>query len=85
MDDKIRRVRCGTRKCTGFIDTRVSTVPKTADGNWQFQCSICRFWSLTSAMGVVKGTSRDSFDLERLPNSLRLPFPVTRESPGGGV
>jgi hypothetical protein len=67
----------------GFVDIQVSGVPKTADGNWQFQCPTCHFWNLASSMGVVKGTSREQFDLERLPNSLRLPFPVTRESNGG--
>ena len=82
MNDKIRRVRCGTPKCTGFIDTQVSTVPKTREGHWQFQCGVCRFWSLLSDTGMVRATSRDQFDLERLPSSLRAP--VTR-SPVGGV
>lgn len=84
MSDKVRRIRCGTKKCTGFIDTQVSTVPKSKDGNWQFHCSLCNFWSLASADGGVKATSKEQFDLERLSTSLRLPMSVRRE-PAGGV
>jgi hypothetical protein len=84
MGDKIRRVRCGTKRCTGFIDTNVSTMPKSAEGNWQFHCNVCGFWSLLSETGMLKATSRDEFDLQRLPTSLRAPFPVTR-GPAGGI
>jgi hypothetical protein len=83
MNDKVRRIRCGSKKCVGFFDTRVSTVPKSADGNWQFHCPICNFWSLASMDGLVKATSREQFDLDRLPTSLRLPPRITREPPGG--
>ncbi len=81
---KIRRIRCGTRQCTGFIDTQVSTVAKTADGNWQFHCAVCQFWSLASSEGMVKATSREQFDLEHLPNKLRLAHTPTH-GPSGGV
>lgn len=83
MQDKIRRVRCGTPKCSGFVDTRVSTEPKSKEGNWQFECPICHSWSLLSEVGMVRATSREKFDLERLPSSLRNTFPVRREPPGG--
>lgn len=83
MDDKVRRIRCRTKKCAGFLETKVSTVPKTVDGNWQFHCATCGFWNLASASGMVKATARVEFDLERLPTSLRLEHPVTREPPGG--
>jgi hypothetical protein len=84
MDDKIRRVRCGTKKCTGFVDAKVSTIPKSKDGNWQFQCPICNFWCLLSDTGMVKATSREQFELDRLSPSLRSAHSVTR-SPVGGV
>jgi hypothetical protein len=83
VHDKVRRIRCGTKKCAGFIDTQVSTVAKSADGNWQFHCSTCDFWNLASATGMVKATARSEFDLEHLPTSLRLERVVTREPPGG--
>ena len=84
MDDKIRRIRCGTPKCTGFIETKVSTTPKSKEGNWQFYCAVCRFWNLLSETGSLKATAPQEFDLEHLPHSLREPFRVTRY-PGGGV
>ncbi len=84
MDDKIKRIRCGTKKCTGFIDTRLSTQPKTKDGNWQFHCPVCNFWSLLSESGQMTATSKEPFDLERLPTRLRVPYQVTR-SPDGGT
>ena len=83
MQDKIKRVRCGTPKCTGFLDTRVSTEPKARDGNWQFQCPVCNQWSLLSDVGMVRATSRDKFDLERLPSNVRFNSTVKREPPGG--
>jgi hypothetical protein len=84
MAGRIRRLRCSTKKCTGFIDTNVSTTPKSKDGNWQFHCSVCGFWNLLSETGMMKATSHDEFDLQQLPSSLRGPFAVTR-SPSGGV
>jgi hypothetical protein len=84
MADKIRRVRCGTPKCSGFIDTNVSTMPKSEEGNWQFHCAVCGFWSLFSEAGMMRATSRDEFDLTRLPPGLRGQLSFTR-SPGGGV
>lgn len=83
MHDKIKRIRCGTKKCLGFVDTNVIGEPKSSDGNWQFHCATCSFWSLASADGVVKATSREPFDLERLPTHLRVNQTVRRESPGG--
>jgi hypothetical protein len=83
VNDKIRRIRCGTPKCAGFFDTRISTVAKSADGNWQFHCTSCGFWSLASATGMVKATARDAFNLDQLPSSLRFEPRVTREPPGG--
>jgi hypothetical protein len=62
----------------------MSSVPKTADGNWQFKCPICNYWNLASSDGMVKATSREEFDLEMLPTNLRRPPMVTRE-PSGGV
>jgi hypothetical protein len=82
MDDKIRRIRCTTRKCAGFVDTRVSAEPKNRDGNWQFLCPICKRWNLASDV-MVRATSPEQFDLERLPPSLRFPLSVKREPPGG--
>jgi hypothetical protein len=84
MGGKIRRVRCSTKKCAGFIDTNVSTTPKSKEGNWQFHCPVCGYWNLLSETGMMKATSREKFDLEQLPTSLRTPFPVTR-GPSGGV
>jgi hypothetical protein len=84
MGDKIRRIRCGTKKCTGFTDTNVATTPKSKEGNWQFHCGVCGFWNLLSESGMMKATSRQEFDLQQLSMSLRSPFPVTR-SPTGGV
>ena len=84
MVGQIRRIRCSSRKCAGFIDTNLSTTPKTADGNWQFHCTVCGFWNLLSESGMMKATSREQFDLEHLPTRLRMPFPVTRE-PSGGI
>jgi hypothetical protein len=83
MGDKIQRVRCGTPKCTGFIDTNISKTPKSHDGNWQFHCRVCGFWSLLSESGMMRATSRNRFDLEHLPLSLRAQS-VTR-GPTGGV
>jgi hypothetical protein len=83
MSEKVKRVRCATKKCAGFLDALVSTVPKTTDGNWQFQCPVCTYWNLAARDGAVKATSREQFDVERLPTSLRLPTVVTREPPGG--
>ena len=84
MAGKIRHIRCSTRKCTGFIDTDVSTTPKTKEGNWQFHCPVCKFWNLLSETGMMKATSTEEFDLHNLPTRLRAAFPVTR-SPSGGV
>jgi hypothetical protein len=83
MDDKIRRIRCSTRKCVGFLDTRVSTEPKSRDGNWQFLCATCNFWNLAAANGVIKATSNERFDLDRLSYSQRTPTVIRREPPGG--
>jgi hypothetical protein len=60
------------------------SVPKTADGSWQFKCPICNYWNLASSDGMVNATSRERFDLERLPTNLRGPQMVTRE-PSGGI
>lgn len=84
MDEKIRRIRCVTKKCAGFIETRISTEPKTREGNWQFQCSVCTFWNLAAADGAIKATSKTQFDLANLSTQLRLPTHVRRE-PAGGV
>jgi hypothetical protein len=84
MAGKIRRVRCSTKKCTGVIDTNVSTMPKSKEGNWQFHCPVCGFWNLLSESGMMKATSREEFDLQRLPTSLRGSVAVTR-SPSNGV
>ncbi len=84
MADKIRRIRCGTPKCSGFIDANLSTIPKNSDGNWQFHCAVCGFWCLFSAAGMLRATSRDQFDLTRLPHGLRSQLSITR-SPDGGV
>ncbi|HEY2744612.1 MAG TPA: hypothetical protein VGL86_08315 [Polyangia bacterium] len=84
MDEKSRRIRCVTKKCTGFIETLISAEAKTRDGNWQFQCGVCRFWNLATADGTVKATSRQPFDLGNLSAQLRLPTQVRRE-PAGGV
>jgi hypothetical protein len=81
--DKVRRIRCGTKKCAGFVDAQLSEVAKSVDGNWQFECSICKFWSLASDTGQVKATSKERFDLDRLPTALRLSPFVTRVPPGG--
>jgi hypothetical protein len=81
--DKISRVRCGTKRCAGFVDTNLAKTLKSRDGNWQFQCSSCQFWNVVSKAGTVTGTSRDAFDLDSLPNNLRLGYPVKREPPGG--
>jgi len=83
MDEKSRRIRCVTKKCAGFIETRVSAEPKTRDGNWQFQCSVCSFWNLATADGAVKATSKQPFDLANLSTQLRLPTQIRREPPGG--
>jgi hypothetical protein len=84
MGGKIQRVRCSTKKCAGFIDTNLSTTPKSKEGNWQFQCPVCAFWNLLSETGMMQATSREQFNLEQLPMSLRTPFRVVR-SPSGGV
>lgn len=84
MSDKIKRIRCGTKKCTGFVDTQVST-EIMKDGNWQFHCSVCKFWSLVSLEGNVKATSREQFDLDRLPSNVRFAFSSLRREPPGGV
>jgi len=84
MGGKIRHVRCSTRKCAGFIDTNGSTTPKSKEGNWQFHCPVCGFGNLSSDTGMMKATSREQFNLEQLPLSLRAPSHVTR-SPSGGV
>ena len=84
MDDKPRRIRCVTKKCPGFIETRLSGEPKTREGNWQFQCSVCTFWNLAAADGAIKATSKTQFDLANLSTQLRLPTQVRRE-PAGGV
>jgi len=84
MDEKSRRIRCVTKKCAGFIETRISAEPKTRDGNWQFQCGVCSFWNLATADGAVKATSKEPFDLANLSNQLRLPTQIRRE-PSGGV
>ena len=73
-----------TKKCAGFIETRISEEPKTREGNWQFQCTICTFWNLAAADGAIKATSKTQFDLANLSTQLRLPTQVRRE-PGGGV
>jgi hypothetical protein len=83
MSEKIRRIRCGTPKCTGFFDTNVGTVAKSREGNWQFHCTLCGFWSLLGTSGVVKATSREQFDLDQLPPRLRMDQTLTREPPGG--
>ena len=83
MADKIRRIRCGTKKCTGFIDTKLSTEPKSADGNWQFHCKLCNFWTLAVEDGSVRATSREPFDLERSGSHLRMATGLRREPPGG--
>ena len=84
MGDKIRRIRCNTRKCTGFIDTNGSESPVCKDGNWQFHCLVCGFWNLMSETGTMKATSKQEFDLQRLPTHLRMSLQVTR-GPTGGV
>jgi hypothetical protein len=84
MDEKPRRIRCVTRKCSGLIETRISAEPKTRDGNWQFQCGVCSFWNLATADGAVKATSKQPFDLANLPTQLRL-SPQVRREPAGGV
>jgi hypothetical protein len=84
MSDKVRRIRCATKKCSGFLNANMSSVPKTGDGNWQFKCPICNYWNLASSDGMVKATSRVEFDLQMLPTNLRRPPMVTRE-PSGGV
>ena len=83
MSDKIRRIRCSTKKCVGFLDTQVSTEPKSREGNWQFRCTLCNFWNLAAADGVVKATSNERFDLDHLSMSLRTPMSIRREPPGG--
>jgi hypothetical protein len=82
MSDLLRRVRCCTKKCRGFLDAKVSALPKTADSSWQFYCSMCGYWNLASN-GGVKATSREEFDLERLAPGLRRLLILTREPPGG--
>ena len=84
MDEKIRRIRCVTKKCAGSVETRISAEPKTSDGNWQFQCGVCSFWNLATADGAVKATSKEPFDLANLSTQLRRPTQVRRE-PAGGV
>jgi hypothetical protein len=84
MADKIRRIRCGTPKCSGLIGANVSTIPKSEDGNWQFHCVVCGFWSLFSEAGMMRATSRDQFDLTRLSANLRAQLSFTR-NPDGGV
>ena len=84
MIEKSRRIRCVTKKCAGFVETLISTEPKSRDGNWQFQCSVCTFWNLATADGAVKATSRQQFDLANLSSQLRQPMQVRRE-PAGGV
>jgi hypothetical protein len=83
MVDKIRRIRCGTKKCTGFIDTKLSAQPKSADGHWQFHCTLCKYWTLAVEDGSVRATSREQFDLDRSSNHTRLSNGVRREPPGG--
>jgi hypothetical protein len=83
MDEKSLRIRCVTKKCGGFIETRLSAEPKTREGNWQFQCNVCSFWNLAAADGAVRATSKTQFDLTSLSMQLRLPPQVRREPPGG--
>ena len=83
MNEKIRRIRCVTKKCSGFIETRLHAEPGTRDGNWQFQCNVCSFWNLAAADGSVRATSKTQFDLTSLSTQLRLPMQVRREPPGG--
>jgi hypothetical protein len=66
------------------LDTKLSAVSKTADGNWQFECSVCHYWNPASGDGMVKATSREQFALESLPTNLRRPQMVRRE-PSGGI
>jgi hypothetical protein len=82
MNNKIRRIRCGTKQCSGFIDTQLPA-PSTTNGSWQFHCSRCGYWSLISADGGMRATSKDEFDLNNVSSHLRS-MRVTRE-PAGGV
>ena len=84
MDEKSRRIRCVTKKCSGFIETLLSAEPKTREGTWQFQCTVCGFWNLAAADGAIRATSKTQFDLTSLSMQLRMPTQVRRE-PAGGV
>jgi hypothetical protein len=64
--DNVRRIRCATKKCSGFLNANIASVLKTADGNWLFKCPICNSWNLASSDGMVKATSLEQFDLERV-------------------
>ncbi|MCA1665470.1 MAG: hypothetical protein LC659_14595 [Myxococcales bacterium] len=83
MNENSLRIRCVTKKCGGFIETRLRDEPKTRDGNWQSQCDVCSFWNLVGADGSVRATSKTPFDLTRLSTELRLPTQIRREPPGG--
>lgn len=84
MNEKIRRIRCVTAKCTGVFETLISTELKSREGNWQFQCVQCSFWNLAASDGAVKATSKTQFDLANLSTQLRFPTAIRRE-PAGGV
>jgi hypothetical protein len=84
MTEKTRRIRCVTKKCAGFTETLLSMEPKSREGNWQFQCSVCTFWNLATADGAVRATSRQPFDLANLSHQLRQHTQIRRE-PAGGV
>ena len=81
MNDKIRRIRCGTKQCPGFVDIQLSTA-HVVGGNWQFHCSRCGYWILVSSDGSIRGTAREEFDLQRV-SSYRDPMSVTRSPEGG--
>jgi hypothetical protein len=83
MGDKMRSFRCATKKCSGFINATPSLATRTPEGNWQFECSICHYWNLVASSGTVTATSREPFELDRLPAHLRQPFSGKREPPGG--
>jgi hypothetical protein len=70
-------IRCLTPKCG-----TLSAVDAQADRHWQFQCTRCQFWNLVSSGGSVQATSRDPFDLDRLPWNVRN-LDVKRSPPGG--
>ena len=82
MSDKIRRIRCATKQCPGFVDIQLSAAV-VVGGNWQFHCARCGYWVLVSAEGDIRGTSKEEFDLQRVSGRFG-PTRVTR-SPQGGV